>query len=80
MNDQNANLTNALKKQGHTIGRAVVRTDGVMLVRVDNVFMYRSDAVDLARGEVTIEDILTRNQGKIFPDSPYRSVARHPEA
>jgi hypothetical protein len=59
---------------GFKLGNAVVRTDGVMLFRVNDVFMYRADAADLARGEATMADILTRNGGKIFPDSPHKSI------
>jgi hypothetical protein len=71
---QNDNLYNQLKAMGFKMGNAAIREDGVMLVRVNDVFMYRTDAVDLASGTATIADILARNAGKIFPDSPYKSV------
>jgi hypothetical protein len=61
-------LSQKLKERGHRIGNPVVReTDGVMLYRIDDVFMFRQDAVDLANGAATLDDILKRNEGKVFP-------------
>jgi hypothetical protein len=32
--------------------------------------MFRLDAVDLATGAATLDEIVKRNQGKVFPDAP----------
>jgi hypothetical protein len=68
----NDELGQKLKARGHRIGTSVVRTDGMMLFQVDDVFMFRLDAVDLALGAATLDEILTRNEGKVFPDAPKR--------
>ena len=63
-------LGQKLKERGHRIGNATMRTDGMMLYQVDDVFMFRLDALDLANGAATLDDILKRNKGKVFPDAP----------
>ena len=66
----NDELYQKLKEGGFKLGNAVVRDDGMMLFLVNDVFMFRTDAVDLATGHATVKDILSRNEGKVFPDAP----------
>jgi hypothetical protein len=63
-------LVRKLKERGYSIGRNVVRDDGLMLWLINDVFMFRPDAVDLASGVVSLEDVLWRNRGKVFPKAP----------
>jgi hypothetical protein len=44
--------------------------DGMMLRNINGTFMFRLDAVDLATGAATLNEIVTRNKGKVFPDAP----------
>src|ERR1700694_1554417 len=60
-------LVRKLKERGYVIGRGAVRDDGMMLWLINDVFMFRRDAADLARGAVTLEGVLIRNAGKVFP-------------
>jgi len=62
-------LVQNLEAKGHVIGNTAIRTDGMLLLNIDNVFMFRPDAVDLANGTATLDDILRRNKGKVFPDA-----------
>ena len=59
-----------LTGKGFTIGQTAIRTDGMALVEVNDTFMFETDADDLAHGRASLEDILKRNDGKIFPDAP----------
>jgi hypothetical protein len=63
-------LARRLKERGYIIGRGAVLDDGVMLWLVNDVFMYRQDAVDLANQAASLEDVLWRNRGKMFPKAP----------
>ena len=65
MNDEQ--VVEGLKVRGYQIGDAVMRTDGMLLWRANDVLMFRRDAADLAAGAATIKQILTRNDGQIFP-------------
>ena len=68
----NDELWATLKARGFILGDAVVREDGMLLLLVNNVYMFRLDAVDLANDHATVADILARNKGKVFPNSPYK--------
>jgi len=59
-----------LKERRWDIGRSVMRDDGVMLWRINDVLMFRRDAVDLATGAATLEEVLVRNEGRVFPKAP----------
>ena len=65
-------IVDGLRPRGFEIGDAAIRTDGIMLWRVNDIFMFRQDALDLASGGATIRKVLTRNEGKVFPDAPTR--------
>lgn len=66
----NDELYQLLKANGFELGNCAVREDGMMLFRVNDTFMFRPDAVDLATGSATLEGILARNAGKVFPNAP----------
>ena len=68
----NDELIEKLKERGYHIGDAVVRDDGMMLFNVNDVFMFRLDAVDLANDTSTLQDVLKRNEGKVFPKAVRR--------
>ena len=63
-------LEEQLKERGYKIGSSVLSDDGMMLRNINGTFMFRLDAVDLARGAATLDEIVTRNKGKVFPDAP----------
>jgi hypothetical protein len=63
-------LGTLLKSNGYQIGDAANRTDGKMLLKLNGVFMFRQDAVDLATGIATLDQVIARNKGKVFPDAP----------
>ena len=67
---ENDELALKIKAEGHRIGNSAMREDGMLLYQVDDVFMFRPDAVDLANGAATLEDIIKRNKGKVFPNAP----------
>ena len=67
---ENDELALKLKAKDHRIGNPAMRDDGMLLYQVDDVLMFRPDAVDLANGTATLEDIIKRNKGKIFPAAP----------
>ena len=71
--DESARL---LTNNGFSIGRSAVREDGCLLVRINDIFMFPQDAEDLAHGRATIEAILERNEGKIFPGARQLDAAR----
>jgi hypothetical protein len=68
MNDNE--LGTLLKSRGYEIGNAAIRADGKLLLNLNGVFMFRQDAVDLATGVATLDQVISRNQGKVFPDAP----------
>ena len=59
-----------LKDAGHTLGQTVSR-DQVLLFEIDGVLMFEGDAVDVAEGRATVEQVKTRNHGKVFPLAPH---------
>jgi hypothetical protein len=59
-----------LKDQGHSIGHAVMREDGMPLYQIDGVLIFRSDAVDLVNGSAALDVIIKRNKGRVFPNAP----------
>ena len=61
-------LEEQLKEQGYEIGSSALSKDGMMLRNINGTFMFRLDAVDLATGAATLNDIATRNKGKVFLD------------
>ena len=64
-------LVRKLKKRGYVIGRGAVRDDGTMLWLInDCIFLFRRDAVDLANGVASLEDVICRNRGTVFPKAP----------
>jgi hypothetical protein len=44
--------------------------DGMMPRNINGTFMFRLDAVDVATGAATLEQIVERNKGKVFPNAP----------
>jgi hypothetical protein len=66
----NYELWEKLKTRGFDIGDPSIRDDGKLLMRINNVFMFRPDAVDLANGNATLEDVISRNDGQVFPNAP----------
>ncbi|MFN0170632.1 MAG: hypothetical protein ACKV22_29775 [Bryobacteraceae bacterium] len=65
-------LHQKLTAQRHNLSSGKMRQDGVFLYEVDHVLMFRADAVEIASGGATLEDIVKRNEGKIFPEAPSR--------
>ena len=63
-------LEEQLKGRGYEIGSSALSNDGMMLRNINGIFMFRLDAVDLATGAATLEEIVKRNKGKVFPDAP----------
>ena len=63
-------LEERLKERGYEIGSSALSDEGMMLRNVNGTFMFRLDAVDLATGAATLDDIVHRNKGKVFPDAP----------
>lgn len=63
----NDELTRKLEAGRHRVGEAVMRDDGIVLFHVDGAFMFRFDAADLANGVATLDAIIKRNEGKVFP-------------
>jgi len=56
-----------LKKKGFEVGNPAKLESGPVLVRINDVFMFQSDAEDLAHDRVTLQQIVERNKGKVFP-------------
>lgn len=68
--DRIARAIETLKSNGSTIGHTAVRSvDHEFLYRVDDVYMFGQDVVDLASGAATMEQIIERNAGRVFPDA-----------
>ena len=65
MNDNE--LESRLKARGFSLGAPIMDESGTMLFRVNNVCMYRMDAMDIANGDATLQGVVVRNKGKIFP-------------
>jgi len=62
-------LVAKLETAGFILGQPAIRAGGVVLYRINDVFMFEEDAVDLANGNATIEQIIKRNKGKVFPSA-----------
>jgi uncharacterized protein YaaQ len=63
-------LEEQLIERGYEIGASSLSDDGMMLRNINGTFMFRLDAVDLATGAATLDDIVKRNEGKVFPHTP----------
>ena len=63
-------LEERLKERGYEIGPSTLSDDGMMLRNINRTFMFRLDAVDLASGAATLDEIVNRNKGKVFPEVP----------
>ena len=63
-------LEEKLKERGYEIGSSALSDDGMMLRNINGTFIFWLDAVDLARGVATLDQIVNRNKGKVFPGAP----------
>jgi uncharacterized protein YaaQ len=63
-------LEEQLTAKGYRLGNSEMSEDGMMLRNINGTFMFRLDAVDLATGAATLEEIVQRNKGKVFPNAP----------
>lgn len=63
-------LVQKLKERGYALGTLAMGEDGVMRWLVNDLFMFRRDAVDLAEGVASLEDVIARNCGNVFPEAP----------
>ena len=63
-------LHDQLTAKAYRLGNSVMSEDGMMLRNINGTFMFRLDAVDLATGAATLEQIVERNKGKVFPNAP----------
>lgn len=63
-------LEEQLTAKGCRLGHSVMSEDGMILRNINGTFMFRLDAVDLATGAATLEQIVQRNKGKVFPNAP----------
>jgi len=59
-----------LKDKGFTIGNSCIREDGQLLIRINDVLMFPWDADDVAHDRATVEQIVKRNEGRVFPTAP----------
>jgi hypothetical protein len=58
-----------LQAKGYRIGNPAIRKDGILLSQINDVFMFQNDVLDLANGTATLQDIIERNKGKVFPNA-----------
>jgi hypothetical protein len=63
-------LIERITARGYKFAKAAVRhSDGMMIYEVNDTFMFREDLQDLGEGTATIQEIIERNKGKVFPNA-----------
>jgi hypothetical protein len=64
-------LIERITARGHKFAKVAIRDyDGMMIYEVNDTFVFREDLQDLAEGTATIQEIIERNKGKVFPNAP----------
>jgi hypothetical protein len=77
----NEERTEMLAARGYKIAKVESReNDGALLLLIDNTFMFEKDADELALGTATMDQIVERNNGKVFPDAPAVATSASSEA